>query len=41
VTLVRRWSPTLPPGDGPSHGPWEESAFYTYTVPESGEAVDR
>jgi hypothetical protein len=41
VTLVRRWSPTLPPGDGPSHGPWQESAFYTYTVPESREAVDR
>lgn len=28
VTLVRRWSQTLPPGPGPERGPWQESAFY-------------
>jgi hypothetical protein len=39
VTLVRRWRVTLPPGEGPSQGPWQESAFYTYDVPQSGQAA--
>jgi hypothetical protein len=34
VTLVRRWYTSLPPGDGPSRGPWQEYPFYTYDVPE-------
>jgi hypothetical protein len=33
VTLIRRWRSTLPPGPGPSRGPWREYAFYTYEVP--------
>ena len=42
VTLVRRWYDNLPPGDGPERGPWRESAFYTYTVPQpAGEASAR
>jgi hypothetical protein len=28
VTLVRRWSQTLPPGPGPERMPWQESTFY-------------
>jgi hypothetical protein len=35
VTLVRRWYPLLPPGEGPSRGPWQEFPFYTYDVPET------
>ena len=34
VTLVRRWSDLLLPGEGPERGPWQEFAFYTYDVPE-------
>ena len=37
VTLVRRWRASLPPGDGPSHGPWQEDAFYAYELTPSGE----
>ena len=33
VTLVRRWYVSYPPGPGPSRGPWNEFAFYTYEVP--------
>jgi hypothetical protein len=40
VTLVRRWYDLFPPGKGPEHGPWQESAFYTYEVPPpAGEAA--
>jgi hypothetical protein len=35
VTLVRRWYRSFPPGSGPSHGPWQEYAFYTYVVPNA------
>ena len=39
VVLVRRWYDLLPPGTGPSRGPWQEHPFYTLTVtPPSGEA---
>jgi hypothetical protein len=37
VVLVRRWYDILPPGPGPSRGPWQERTFYTLTVtPPSG-----
>jgi hypothetical protein len=40
VVLVRRWYDLLPPGPGPSRGPWQEHAFYTLKVtPPSGEAT--
>ena len=29
VVLVRRWFDLLPPGPGPSRGPWQEAPFYT------------
>lgn len=32
VTLVRRWAETLPPGDGPDRGEWQEYDFYTLTL---------
>ena len=32
VTLVRRWYELLPPGPGPSRGPWHEYSFYTLTL---------
>lgn len=34
VTLVRRWSPILPPGPGPGSEPWREYAYFTFTPPE-------
>ena len=38
VTLVRRWYDLLPPGPGPSRGPWHEFAFYTLRLtPGAGE----
>jgi hypothetical protein len=33
VTLIRRWSPTLPPGPGPAHGPWQTVVMATFPVP--------
>lgn len=40
VVLVRRWYELLPPGPGPSRGPWQEYPFYTLTVTApSGEAT--
>jgi hypothetical protein len=36
VTLVRRWYHSLPPGPGPSHGPWQEYSFFAYDVPQAG-----
>jgi hypothetical protein len=35
VTLVRRWYVILPPGPGPSRGPWHEYAFYTLKITPS------
>lgn len=35
VTLIRRWSPTLPPGPGPAHGPWQTAVMASFTVPVS------
>jgi hypothetical protein len=32
VTLVRRWHPLLPPGPGPSRGPWQEAEYYTLNI---------
>jgi hypothetical protein len=32
VVLVRRWYDLLPPGPGPSRGPWHEFPFYTLTL---------
>ena len=32
VTLVRRWSETLPPGPGPERGPWQESVMTVVAV---------
>jgi hypothetical protein len=32
VVLVRRWYELLPPGPGPSRGPWQEFPFYTLTL---------
>jgi len=32
VVLVRRWYSLLPPGPGPSRGPWNEYSFYTLTL---------
>jgi hypothetical protein len=28
VTLIRRWSDTMPPGPGPERGPWREYPIY-------------
>jgi hypothetical protein len=39
VVLVRRWYDILPPGPGPSRGPWQERAFYTLTVTPPSEAA--
>jgi hypothetical protein len=39
VFLVRRWYDILPPGPGPSRGPWQERAFYTLTVTPPSEAA--
>jgi hypothetical protein len=33
VTLVRRWSPTLPPGPGPERGPWQQVVMASFPVP--------
>lgn len=32
VSLVRRWSESLPPGRGPEHGRWHEFTFYVERV---------
>ena len=32
VTLIRRWSQTLPPGPGPDHGPWHLVVMASYPV---------
>jgi hypothetical protein len=32
VSLVRRWSQTLPPGPGPERGPWQEYTFFVMQV---------
>lgn len=32
VSLVRRWTESLPPGQGPEHGPWHEFTFYVERV---------
>ena len=37
VVLVLRWYDLLPPGPGPSRGPWHESPFYTLTLTGSEE----
>lgn len=28
VTVIRRWSDTLPPGPGPQRGPWHEATMF-------------
>jgi len=37
VTLVRRWYGLLPPGPGPSRGPWHEFAFYNLRLTTGAE----
>jgi hypothetical protein len=32
VTIIRVFAQTLPPGPGPSHGPWQESTMYVLNV---------
>jgi hypothetical protein len=32
VTIIRLFAQTLPPGPGPSHGPWQESTMYVLNV---------
>jgi hypothetical protein len=41
VTLIRQWRDLLPPGPGPSRGPWQEYAYYTYDVPGAQETEPR
>jgi len=35
VTLIRRWSDTLPPGPGPERGPWHEAVMGVFQVGEA------
>jgi hypothetical protein len=37
IVLVRRWYDLLPPGPGPSRGPWHEVPFYTLRLIPSAE----
>jgi hypothetical protein len=32
VTIIRLFAQTLPPGPGPSHGPWQESTMYVLNL---------
>lgn len=32
VTLIRRWSDSLPPGPGPEHGSWHQSEVFTLDI---------
>ena len=32
VTIIRVFAQTLPPGAGPSHGPWQESTMYVLNL---------
>jgi hypothetical protein len=32
ITLIRRWSPTLPPGPGPERGPWQQAVMGVFPV---------
>jgi hypothetical protein len=39
VVLVRRWYDLLPPGPGPSRGPWQEAPFYTLKLTPAEEGA--
>jgi hypothetical protein len=39
VVLVRRWYDLLPPGPGPSRGPWQEHVFYTLNLTPASEGT--